>query len=334
MMPSQHINGANEVSVLGQLLRWLDDGQEAALAIVTETWGSSPCPAGSLLAINKDTGFMGSVSGGCVEGDVVTEALALIEGKTFKRLEYGVTDEDAWQVGLACGGRIGIFATWVSDEWRKTLAALVEAQEEGQPAALMIDLDNGDPAIISKENSPDLFDTDKSRLLEGPGDKPQFIGIFNPPLRLLIVGAVHIAQALTIMAAAAGFQVTVIDPRGAWATSDRFPGITLDDRWPREALQDLKPDQRTAIVSLSHDPKLDDPALTEALKSQCFYIGALGSSRTHAKRRERLAELGVDAETFARIQGPVGLDIGAVTPAEIAVSILAEIIATLRARKD
>ncbi|NQU61504.1 MAG: XdhC family protein [Rhodospirillales bacterium] len=331
-MPNEPRGGSNEISVIEQLLRWLDDGQEAALAIVTETWGSSPCPAGSLLAINEDRGFMGSVSGGCVEGAVVTEALALIKGKTFKRLEYGVTDEDAWQVGLACGGRIGVFVTWVSNDWRKTLAALMDAQQENRPTALVIDMSDASPTLKSKEEAPELFDTDKSRLVEGPADKMQFIGIFNPPLRLLIVGAVHIAQALATMAAATGFQVTVIDPRGAWATKDRFPTVTLDERWPREALQELKPDHRTAVVSLSHDPKLDDPALVEALKSDALYIGALGSRRTHAKRLERLVELGVDEEAFARIHGPIGLDIGAVTPAEIAVSILAEIVSRLRAR--
>ena len=157
-----------------------------------------------------------------------------------------------------------------------------------------------------------------------------FIQIWAPPLRLVLVGAVHIAQPLAPMAALAGYDVTVIDPRGAFATRDRFPGITLSDDWPDDALAALAPDTRTAIVTLTHDPKLDDPALDAALRSPAFYIGALGSRKTHAKRADRLRALGHGDDALGRIHGPVGLDIGASTPAEIAISILAQITATLR----
>lgn len=165
----------------------------------------------------------------------------------------------------------------------------------------------------------------------GEGNARQFIHVHTPPLRLLVVGAVHIAQALVPMAALAGYAVHVIDPRRAFATDDRFPNVTMTTEWPDDALPELKPDRRTAVVTLTHDPKLDDPALLETLKSDAFYIGALGSKRTHAKRWDRLSAEGISEENFARIDGPIGLNIGALTPSEIAISIMGQIIATLRA---
>jgi xanthine dehydrogenase accessory factor len=157
-----------------------------------------------------------------------------------------------------------------------------------------------------------------------------FLQVFNPPLRLIVVGAVHIAQALVPMASLAGYAVTVVDPRRAFATDERFPEVAISSEWPDEAMEALKPDRRTAVVTLTHDPKLDDPALVETLKSEAFYVGALGSKRTHAKRQERLREQGVDEAAFARISGPAGLPIGAISPAEIAVSVLAQMTEALR----
>ena len=173
-----------------------------------------------------------------------------------------------------------------------------------------------------------VFPDQGHRLVEAEGRRI-FIQVFNPPRRLIIVGAVHIAQPLIPMARLTGYDVTVIDPRGAWATPDRFPDIEIDSRWPDEALEELKPDLRTAVVALTHDPKLDDPALTVALRSKAFYIGALGGRKTAGKRAERLTEEGFGPDDFARIRGPVGLDIGAVSPAEIAVSIVGQITETL-----
>ncbi|KZD05851.1 XdhC family protein [Oceanibaculum pacificum] len=167
---------------------------------------------------------------------------------------------------------------------------------------------------------------DRSGMVEGG----YFVHVHNPPLRLVLVGAVHIAQALAPMAAIAGYQVVIVDPRQAFATDERFPGVSLDDRWPDEALEALKPNRRTAVVTLTHDPKLDDPALIVALKSDAFYIGCLGSRKTHAKRLERLGEAGFGEADFTRIHGPLGLNIGAVTPAEIAISALAQITEVLR----
>lgn len=172
---------------------------------------------------------------------------------------------------------------------------------------------------------------DASRVVED--DSRRFlIRVFSPPQRLFIIGAVHIAQSLSAMAREAGYAVTLIDPRDTWATQERFPDVDIDRRWPDESLADLAIDRRTALVALSHDPKLDEPALRAALASDAFYIGALGSRRTHARRLDRLRESGIDEEQLSRIRGPVGLDIGAVSPAEIAVSILAEITQQLRVR--
>lgn len=172
--------------------------------------------------------------------------------------------------------------------------------------------------------------TDKSRVVVAPDGAEWFLNAFNPPLRLIVVGAVHIAQPLARMAALAGYDVTVVDPRTAFASSERFPGVALSTDWPDEAMSALAPDARTAVVTLTHDPKLDDPALKAALASPCFYIGALGSRKTHGSRLERLRAAGFDDEALARIHGPVGLAIGAKSPAEIAISILAQITQRLR----
>lgn len=178
------------------------------------------------------------------------------------------------------------------------------------------------------------FAADRSRMV-GEGDARTFIHIFNPPKRMIVVGAVHIAQSLAPMAALSGYDAAIIDPRGAFATAERFPGVTLIDEWPDDAMPKLAPDRRTAIVTLTHDPKIDDPALIAALKSDAFYIGSLGSRRTHASRLERLRAEGFGEAELGRIHGPVGLDIGAVSPAEIAISILGQITEVLhRPRRD
>lgn len=226
---------------------------------------------------------------------------------------------------------------------RRTLEAVRRAQVAKQPAALVTDLATGFQSIVQEDAVEGdfgldaalldqvraLIRSDRSATIE-LGEGRFFVQVLNPPLRLIVVGAVHIAQALAPMAALAGYDVTVVDPRRAFATDARFPNIALDGEWPDDALKARAPDRRTAVVTLTHDPKLDDPALIQALASPAFYVGALGSRKTHAKRKDRLAEAGVTEENFARIKGPVGLDIGAVTPAEIAVSILAEMTMTLR----
>jgi len=212
-----------------------------------------------------------------------------------------------------------------------------------QPAALLTWLDSGEQHVIRRDEiSADTpaaladaleegFRTDKSQTVEVEGHEV-FINVFNPPLRLIIIGAVHIAQALAPMAGQAGYDVTIVDPRTAFATVQRFASERLDTRWPDEALPEIGLDARTALVALTHDPKLDDPALHLAVASPAFYVGALGSTRTHAKRVERLREGGMSDEAIMRISAPVGLAIGAVGPVEIGLSILAEMTATLRGK--
>lgn len=222
---------------------------------------------------------------------------------------------------------------------RQTLAALLRARDEKRAAVLATRLRDGIEKLIYPsekieetwliEPVSQVVKSDKSRTIEGP-DGEWFLNVFNPPLRLILVGAVHIAQPLARMAGDLGYDVAVIDPREAFASEERFPGVRLVRSWPDEAMAQLAPDARTAVVTLTHDPKLDDPALQVALKAPCFYIGSLGSKKTHAARLERLTAAGFDETALSRIHGPVGLAIGARSPAEIAVSILAEMTARLR----
>jgi xanthine dehydrogenase accessory factor len=217
------------------------------------------------------------------------------------------------------------------------LAALTEARAALRPVVLATLLPGGEQLLLPGAAAPaDLAEAARATLRDDRSGTVKlasgewFLQAYNPPLRLVVVGAVHIAQALVPMAVQLGLAVIVVDPRRSFATPERFPNVTLASAWPDEALDALRPDARTAVVTLTHDPKFDDPALDRALRSEAFYIGALGSRRTHAARLSRLAELGHDAAALARIRGPVGLDIEAVTAAEIALSILAEVVAVRR----
>lgn len=220
---------------------------------------------------------------------------------------------------------------------RTTLEALQKARADKRPAAVVTDLSDGRQWLLIEDRgsgelslNPEQQAAVRDALLadrSGPlTDHPDvFVHVYNPPLRLLVVGAVHISQALVPMAQLTGYEVVVIDPRRAWANEERFPSVQLVDAWPDDAMKELMPDHRSAVVVLTHDPKLDDPALGVALRSPAFYVGALGSRKTHAKRVERLREAGLDDDAIARIHAPIGLAVGARSPAEIAVSILAQI---------
>ena len=308
-------------------LGWHREGKGAVLATVIETWGSAPRRVGAQLAISGDGEIEGSVSGGCVEGAVIVEALEALEEGALRELEFGVSDGDAFAVGLACGGPIRVLVEPVGDVLPEALLAdLCAARAARAPVAYVVDLDTG-----ARRLEHDGFETRFRMDSSGFEDESRtFVAIHNPPLRLIVVGAVHIAQALVPMARIAGYDPAIIDPRETFGAQARFPGETLLNDWPDEAVGQLGLDSRTALVLLTHDPKLDDPALTLALRSGCFYIGALGSTRTHAKRVARMQEAGFSEAEIARIHGPVGLDIGAAGPSEIAVSILAEMTGVLR----
>jgi len=339
------------LDILRAAADWRKAGKGVALATVVATWGSSPRPVGSQLVTDDAGNFQGSVSGGCVEGAVIAESQAAIKDGKARLLKFGISNEQAWDVGLACGGKVEILVTPVNGH-EPMLAAALKTAEVKTPFAIVTDLDSGEQTLLPV--APDKSELtlypalrieadkalarEKSAPVEADGRRV-FVNVIAPPRRLAIVGAVHIAQQLVPMAAMAGYEVTVIDPRSAFGSEFRFPGVTLSNDWPDEALAAFEPDARSAVITLTHDPKLDDPALAAALRSQAFFVGALGSRKTHASRLERLKQQGFDDADMARIHGPVGLSIGAVSPAEIAISVLAQMTQVLHgdqapAKKD
>lgn len=283
----------------------------AALATVIKTRGSAPRPVGSQMYIPHEGPIIGSVSGGCIEGAVITQAQEIMQGAPDRAMEFSITEKDAWNVGLACGGDITVFIENMTEDKVRHLENLGQKHAARETAIRIIDLETGkdirDAGISSKNCHIDE-------------DKNWFIQPFLAPLRLIIIGAVHIAQPLSLMARTAGYDVTLIDPRTVFARPERFPDFPVLHDWPDEGLEKLGPDARTAVVTLTHDAKLDDPALGHALKSPAFYIAALGGRKTHAARLIRLDGQG----DLDRINGPAGLNIHAKSPAEIAISILAQ----------
>ncbi len=317
-----------------QALSWIQEGKQVALASVVETWGSAPRPVGSLLAITDQAEMAGSVSGGCVEGAVVAEAIDAFDDGACRVLEYGVSNDEAFAVGLACGGTIRIMVEPIGVGQGPDvdmISQLVAARAERRPAVYAVRPDTWERKLVTGPGDP-LWTVATPRLASDKSgfEGDWFLGLHNPPLKMIVVGAVHIAQALLPMARLAGYDAVLVDPRDAFAADHRFPGETIVKAWPDEALADLGLDTRTAVVTLTHDPKLDDPAIRAALGSDVFYLGCLGSTKTHAKRRARLLEAGFSEAQIARIHAPVGLDIGAKSPAEIAISVMAEVTGRLR----
>ena len=319
---------------------WVKAGRKVAIATVIETWGSAPRPVGSHLVIDDQGSFLGSVSGGCVEGAVVTEALDVIASGQPRLIEFGVADETAWRVGLSCGGKIAVRVEaeaecpWVLKEVNAAIA-------EREAVAIITELESGEPNVVRLEwissecyadELREAFRTGKSGVIENEHGR-YFLNVHVPPVKIVVTGAVHISQAFAAMVRVLGLDCTIIDPRTAFATPERFPDTPLLAEWPDVALPGLKVDRFTAFVALTHDPKIDDPGLIHALQRECFYIGALGSRKTHTKRLERLGAQGFSEAQLARIHAPIGLDIGAISPAEIALSILGEIIASMRAKR-
>ncbi|GIT54504.1 MAG: XdhC/CoxI family protein [Pseudomonadota bacterium] len=325
----------DDLHLMEQVQSWLQRGQPVALAVTLRTWGSAPRPVGSLLAISDSGQFEGSVSGGCVENAVIEEADEIIRTGVPKVLSYGVTDETAWTLGLPCGGTIDLLVIRLND------SGMVQTILEHTPVALFVRTSTGELAVGNASQHSGEFLADDTHLqaaapllaqgrtaLEEIGGHEVLIRPFVRPWRLMIVGAVHIAQPLSTMAQLAGFDVTVIDPRSAYLTAERFPDLERINDWPDDALKKVGLDARCAVAILSHDHKIDDPALLTALDSPAFYVGALGSRRNHQRRRQRLSEEGVTAQQLDRIDAPIGLDIGGRSAGEIAVSILAQVITT------
>ncbi len=278
--------------------------------------------------------FAGSVSGGCVESAVIEAARKFMGDREPCTLEFGVTDEMAWEVGLPCGGKIEVFVGPVSAEITERL---LQARGTRSLYALLTDLSTGEQRLIDPTALPHDLGPAEREFLERHGyqdissvvehdGRRTFVELLGPPLHLILVGAVHLGQVLSKLARMAGFAITVVDPRQTFATPERFPDVKLVSDWPAKALGELGLDRRTAVVTLSHDAKIDEPALATALESDCFYIGALGGRKTQESRRNRLRKSGFDDSALQRIHGPVGLKIGALTTPEIAMAIMGQII--------
>ncbi|MBD8638920.1 XdhC family protein [Sphingomonas sp. CFBP 13733] len=306
---------AENDSVIAAAKTW--KGEKMAIATVVSTWGSAPRPKGSHMLVHEDGRFEGSVSGGCVESDILATAADVIAGAPFQLRNYGVADAAAWEVGLPCGGEIAVMVQPVSAEGfdPELFDRIADARDQGDALTVTTDLATGHSDARPAETGE------------------VFVNRYDPPRRLLIVGAVQIAQALAGLARELGIATVVIDPRARFLTDERFPGVTLDDRWPDEAIAALRPGPSTAVVTLSHDIKIDDPALIAALATDAAYVGALGSRKSHAARRERLAAAGVTPENIDRIDAPVGIDIGAIGPSEIALSVAAAMIGAFHDRR-
>jgi xanthine dehydrogenase accessory factor len=319
--------------LLGDLERWRSRGERVALARVVATRRSAPRPIGSKLAVTEAGELAGSVSGGCVESEVYQAAQEVLRGGGPRLLTYGISDDLAWSVGLPCGGEIDV---WVDEPDPELLARLEGVVREDRRAVVLTDLEDGSQRLVADGEDPhadELIRAGHSRVVELEGRRV-FADVFGPPPRLFVYGAIDTADALCAAAGNIGWHTVVADARSRFATAERLPHADeVIVAWPEEALAQIVPDHATAIVVLSHDDKFDLPLLTAALETDAFYIGAIGSRRNQERRRERLLESGLDEEALDRVRGPAGLDVGAQSPAETAVSILAEILA-VRAGRD
>jgi xanthine dehydrogenase accessory factor len=304
-----------DLEVLRRSVEWLDAGKRVLLVTVVKTWGSSPRPPGALLAVREDGQVVGSVSGGCIEDDIVERSRR--EGAYVKRpqaVTYGVSADDARKFGLPCGGTIQLVLEPLSRDSR--LGELLEQVQRGKLIARTLDLETARVTLAPARASDGVaFDGDT------------LVTVHGPRYRMLVIGAGQLSKYLAQIAVGLDYQVTVCDPRVEYTDTWDIPGVTLVKTMPDDTVIEMKLDERCVVVALTHDPKLDDLALMEALKSPAFYVGALGSRANNAKRRKRLEEFDLTREQIARLHGPIGLYIGSRTPPEIAISILAEITA-------
>jgi xanthine dehydrogenase accessory factor len=337
--------------ILDDLEKWVTAGEQISLATVIETWGSSPRQVGAKMAMTPTGKITGSVSGGCVEGAVYQAGVETIKKGQPQLLHFGVTDEVAWEVGLACGGKIDVFAQPLEEKMINTLSTCIKANHP----LIWVNIINGPERLLGEslvicdreivytnldkklgeqflEMSVDLLSKQVAQRMEieieDEGVIEFFFDVILPPPTLVIIGGVHIAIALEKIARVLDYKTIIIDPRASFGSLDRFPHVErLIQAWPDQALDEIELSERTAVVVLTHDPKIDDAALKIVVNSPVYYIGVLGSRTTQAKRRERLLNSGVSEAQIDRFHAPVGVDIGAKTPEEIALAIMAEIIA-------
>lgn len=304
-----------DTQVLRKADEWLTEGRRVVLGTIVRTWGSAPRPVGALVAIRDDGLVTGSVSGGCIEDDLVdkvrSRAVAL---SAPQRVRYGITAEEAFRFGLPCGGTLELVLEPLGPQ--SQLEQLLERVLAGRQTVRRLDMRSG-AVTLQEGDGRDVLQVSDSEMLS----------VHGPRLRLLVIGAGQLTHYVAQIALACDYSVTVCDPREEYADNWGVPGAALLRTMPDDTVIDMKPDRNSAIIALTHDPKLDDLALMEALKSDAFYVGAIGSQKNQAARKERLLEFGVSAAQMTRLHGPVGLKNGARTPPEIAVSILAELTA-------
>ncbi|MCI0714632.1 MAG: XdhC family protein [Chloroflexi bacterium] len=321
---------------------WLSQNRPVAMATVTKTWGSAPRREGSKMVVSSDLAMAGSVSGGCVEGAVIEEALAGLQDKQPRLLKFGVADDTAWSVGLTCGGKIHVFVEPLDVDWwtlleqrikndqLTTTITVLEGDLAGEKGVF------GDELLYKTTGLTDDHIASLKQIAETTHRSGQItwqdteimVDVSNPRPHLIIIGGVHVAIPLQAFARQLGFRVSIIDPRQAFASPERFPEVeTILHTYPDKALPQLGLDRNTYLAVLTHDPKIDDKALITALPTDVPYVGVLSSSRTHEKRTKRLQEAGLSDDVIERIHTPIGIDLGSLTPEEIALGIMAEIVA-------
>lgn len=340
--------------ILSDVTKWLERGEKIALATVIQTWGSSPRGVGAKMALTPGGNITGSVSGGCVEGAVYETGLHVLKTGKPQLLHFGVADETAWEVGLACGGQIDVFVEPLDRAFFEArrgqlladrphaVATIIQGSEDllGREVLLSGDAPVADTSenglseqVLAKARQAQVDGSSQRFMLQAEKAPVEvFVEVVAPAPTLVIVGGVHIAVALTSIAKALGYRTVVIDPRRSFGSPERFPHVDeLIQAWPQEAFARIDLNDKTAVAMLTHDPKIDDPALQIVLDSPAFYVGALGSQKTQANRRQRLLDSGLTSEQLDRLHGPIGLDIGGRAPEEIALAVMAEIVAVKHA---
>lgn len=304
-----------DLEVLRSSVRWQQEGHRVLLVTVVRTWGSSPRPEGAMLAVRDDGLVVGSVSGGCIEDDLIDRVRRLgITAEHPESVKYGISAEEAHRFGLPCGGTIELVTEPLKPA--SGIAELLDAVENGRLVTRTLDMATGKATLGPAEVTDGLV-----------FDGNTLLTIHGPRYRMLVIGAGQLSKYLCQIAVGLGFQVTVCDPREEYTETWDIPGVTMVRTMPDDTVTDMKLDERCAVIALTHDPKLDDLALMEALRTRAFYVGALGSRRNNQARRERLKEFDLNDVQLARLHGPVGIFIGSRTPPEIAISILAEVVA-------
>lgn len=332
------------LDILDMMNQWIDDNRKIALATVVKTWGSAPRREGSKMGITSDMAMIGSVSGGCVEGAVVEEGVGGLKDGKPRLLKFGVADDTAWEVGLTCGGSIEVYVEPLDQTWWEKTSKLAQSDEysvtvtvlEGDSIGAKVLFDGQSNVLHQTDNVSDALLASMTEIAQSAkktgmitlDETRVMVDIQASRPHLILIGGVHVSIPLQEMAQMVGFRVSIIDPRSAFASEERFPNVAnIMHTYPDKALPELGLDRNTYLAVLTHDPKIDDKALTTALPANLPYITVLSSSRTHVKRVARLKKLGISDELIEQIRTPAGIDIGSTTPEEIALCILAEIVA-------